>query len=65
MKKNQISREMASLNRAAFLVDLRALQSEALLEQLLSEVVGGTDPLTTSCTEFTCQLYAPPPPPKE
>ena len=62
MKKNQISREMASLNRAAFLVDLRALQSEALLEQLLSEVVGGIDPLTTSCTEFTCQLYAPPPP---
>lgn len=63
MKKNQISREVASLNRAAFRVDLRALGSEALLEQLLAEVVGGTESLMASCTEFTCNLYAPPPPP--
>lgn len=62
MKKNHDFREFLSLNGAAFRVDLRAVRSEALLERLLSEVVGGTDPLTTSCTEFTCNLYAPPPP---
>jgi hypothetical protein len=63
MKKNRVSREVASLRRAAFHVGPRDLGSDALLEQFLAQIVGGIDPSTTSCTEFTCNLYAPPPPP--
>jgi hypothetical protein len=63
MKKNRASREVASLNRAAFQVGLRDLASGPLLEQFLSQAVGGIDPATASCTEFTCNVYAPPPPP--
>ena len=62
MKKNRISREVASLHRAAFHVGPRELGSDALLERFLSTIVGGIDPIVGSCTEFTCNVYAPPPP---
>ena len=58
MKKNQISRDVASFNRAAFRVGPEHLTGDAL-EGLLARVLGGS----TSCTSFTCNLYAPPPPP--
>jgi hypothetical protein len=58
MKKNQISRDVASFNRAAFRVGPEHLAGDAL-EGLLARVLGGS----TSCTSFTCNLYAPPPPP--
>jgi hypothetical protein len=64
MKKNLVSREVASLRRASFRVGPRDLGSDALLEQFLSLVVGGVDPIASTCTEFTCNVYAPPPPPK-
>ncbi len=63
MKKNRVSRTVTSLNRAAFQVGLRELGNAALLEQFLTQIVGGIDPSTASCTEFTCNVYAPPPPP--
>jgi hypothetical protein len=61
MKKN---REVASLRRAAFQVGPRELGSEALLEKFLTLIVGGIDPVVSTCTTFTCNLYAPPPPPQ-
>ncbi len=63
MKKNRVSRVVTSLNRAAFQVGPRDLGNKELLEHFLAQVVGGIDPGTASCTEFTCNLYAPPPPP--
>ena len=63
MKKNRGSREVASLHRAAFRVGPGNLGSDALLERFLTQIVGGIDPIASTCTEFTCNLYAPPPPP--
>ena len=63
MKKNRASRELASLNRAAFQVSAQNLRSGAKLEKFLAEIMGGLDLPMPSCTEFTCNLYAPPPPP--
>lgn len=65
MKKNRVSREVASLHRAAFQVGPRDLGSDALLERFLTEIVGGIDPIVSTCTAFTCNLYAPPPPPQQ
>lgn len=63
MKKTRVS-EVTALNRAAFQVVRRDLGSEELMDELLSQVVGGllgaSEP---SCTEFTCNIYQPPPPP--
>jgi hypothetical protein len=64
MKKNRDSREVASLRRSSFRVGPGDLGSDALLEQFLSQIVGGIDPIVSSCTAFTCNLYAPPPPPQ-
>lgn len=63
MKKNRAVGEVASLNRAAFQVRAQDLRG-GLLEELLAKVVGGqlSQP-SAPCTEFTCNLYAPPPPP--
>ena len=58
MKKNPVSRAVASLNRAAFRVGPGTCGSDSL-DELLARVLGGS----TSCTSFTCNLYAPPPPP--
>lgn len=64
MKKNRVSREVASLRRAAFRVGPGDLGSDVLLKEFLSAIVGGIDPIASTCTEFTCNLYAPPPPPR-
>ncbi|HSF43393.1 MAG TPA: hypothetical protein VLT87_26570 [Thermoanaerobaculia bacterium] len=62
MKKNLALREVASLNRAAFRVGIQDLENGSL-EDLLAKVVGGQfDQSSATCTEFTCNLYAPPPP---
>ena len=62
MKKNRVLRDMASLNRAAFRVGIQDLGSGSL-EDLLAKVVGSlSDQPSATCTEFTCNLYAPPPP---
>lgn len=64
MKKARISREVISLNRAAFRVSPDDLAGGELLDRFLAQVMGGlTDPLSPSsaCTEFTCTLFAPPP----
>ena len=65
MKKNRVLREIASLHRASFRVGPRDLGNDTLLEQFLALVVGGIDPIVSSCTAFTCNLYAPPPPPSQ
>lgn len=64
MKKSRASRAVTLLNRAAFQVGPGNLGNAAALEQFLAHVVGGIDPTTASCTAFTCNLYAPPPPPR-
>lgn len=64
MKKNRGSRDVASLHRAAFQVKPDDLGSDVLLEQFLALIVGGIDPTASTCTAFTCNLYAPPPPPR-
>jgi len=65
MKKNRTSREMTRLNGAALRIGAEAVRSgglERLLEETLAEVFGG-DTINGACTEFTCNVYAPPPPP--
>jgi hypothetical protein len=65
MKKNRTSHEMTRLNGAAFRIGAGAVRNgglELLLEEMLSDVFGG-DTITGTCTEFTCNVYAPPPPP--
>ncbi|MEA2599296.1 MAG: hypothetical protein QOF89_288 [Acidobacteriota bacterium] len=65
MKKIRTSHEMTRLNGAAFRIGAEAVRSgglELLLEATLSEVFGG-DTIVGTCTEFTCNVYAPPPPP--
>lgn len=64
MKKNRGSREVASLHRAAFQIKPGDLGSDVLLDQFLALIVGGIDPAASTCTTFTCNLYAPPPPPR-
>jgi len=62
MKKRTGSREMTRLNGAAFRPSadrLRGSGLEALLDEVLARVAGGG----STCTEFTCNVYAPPPPP--
>jgi len=62
MKRNRTSKEIASLNRAAFHVGANEINN-GFLDELLARVVGGQIDITTStCTDFTCNLYAPPPP---
>lgn len=64
MKKRTNPREATVLNRAAFQVGRRDVGSTELLEELLSQVLGGlADDPVPPCTEFTCTVYAPPPPP--
>jgi hypothetical protein len=72
MKKAPASVEVTRFNRAAFRVDAGAVSGgrlELLLEETLAQVFGGTDlPLgsfDSVCTEFVCNLYAPPPPPPQ
>ena len=63
MKKTRV--EMTCLNGAAFRIGAEALRKgglELLLEETLSEVFGGLESTTSACTEFTCNVYAPPPP---
>jgi hypothetical protein len=58
--------EMTRLNGAAFRIGAEAVRGgrlESLLEEALRQVFGG-DGTTSSCTEFTCNVYAPPPPPR-
>jgi hypothetical protein len=62
MKKKR-ALEVMHLNHAAFRVRVQDLESGSL-EDLLEKVVGGQlNQFSASCTEFTCNLYAPPPPP--
>ncbi|MBW8874142.1 MAG: hypothetical protein JF614_04200 [Acidobacteria bacterium] len=66
MKKSRTSDEMTCLNGAAFRIGAEAVRRgelEALLEETLAEVFGG-DTTASACTEFTCNVYAPPPPPQ-
>ncbi len=68
MKKSRISQELTLLNTAAFRVSVEALRQgriELLLEETLAQVFGGlvNESLDAACTEFTCNVYAPPPPP--
>lgn len=63
MKKSRD--EMTRLNGAAFRIGAGALRKgglELLLEETLSEVLGKVTN-GAACTEFTCNVYAPPPPP--
>jgi hypothetical protein len=65
MKKTCTSHEMTRLNGAAFRIDAEAVHGgglDLLLEETLSRVFGG-DTISATCTEFTCNVYAPPPPP--
>jgi hypothetical protein len=65
MKKTRASQEMTRFNRAAFQVGAEAVRGgrlDVLLEEMLSQVFGGSVDAST-CTEFTCNVYAPPPPP--
>jgi hypothetical protein len=69
MRKDRTPQEMTLFNRAAFQIGAEALRGrglELLLDEALAQVTGGlavgsTDAAT--CTEFNCNLYAPPPPP--
>jgi hypothetical protein len=68
MKKSRISQELTPLNTAAFRVSAEALRQgglDLLLEETLAQVFGGLLNVSTdaACTEFTCNVYAPPPPP--
>lgn len=64
MKKSRTSRAITRLNGAAFRLDpdaVRAGNLEALVDQALSRVLGGTT-LELSCVQYNCSLYAPGPP---
>ncbi|HEY4564520.1 MAG TPA: hypothetical protein VIJ36_16170 [Thermoanaerobaculia bacterium] len=69
MKRSFNPSEITSLNRAGFRVDVEALRNggiELLLEEALAQVFGGLETgvmNSAACTEFTCNVYAPPPPP--
>jgi hypothetical protein len=69
MKKSFDYPEITSLNRAGFQIDVEVLRNgglELLLEEALSQVFGGLETGTmnsVACTDFTCNVYAPPPPP--
>jgi len=68
MKKSQESQEMTPLNGAAFRVGAEAFRRgglEMLLDETLAQVFGGlvNEVMDAACTEFTCNVYAPPPPP--
>jgi hypothetical protein len=61
MKRSVASREMTCLNGAALRVSVESVRNrgwEELLEATLARVLGGG----SVCTEFTCNVYAPPPP---
>lgn len=64
MKKSRD--EMTRLNGAAFHLGAGAFRKgglELLLEETLAEVLGHITN-GAGCTEFTCNVYAPPPPPQ-
>ena len=68
MKKSRIFQEVTPLNAAAFRVSAEALRQgglDLLLDETLAQVFGGlvNDSTDAACTEFTCNVYAPPPPP--
>jgi hypothetical protein len=70
MKRSLESREMTPLNGATFHVGADAFRRgrlELLLEETMAQVFGGLETGSTNsatCTEFTCNVYAPPPPPR-
>jgi hypothetical protein len=70
MRKGLIYPEMTPHNRAAFQVSVEGFQSrgiELLLDETLARVLGGLETgsmNSATCTEFTCNVYAPPPPPQ-
>ena len=64
MKKNRTSLGVTRFNRAAFRIGADAVRGgglDQLLEETLSQVFGGSFDEAT-CTVFTCNVYAPPPP---
>ena len=68
MKKSQESQEMTPLNGASFRIGAEAFRKgglEMLLDETLAQVFGGlvNEVMDAACTEFTCNVYAPPPPP--
>ncbi len=69
MKKSANCQEMSPLNGAAFRLVADAFRKgglDLLLEETLAQVFGGKGTGTmdsATCTEFTCNVYAPPPPP--
>jgi hypothetical protein len=66
MKKSRGCGEIVRLNSAAFVLPPQAGQDgvDQMLEMILSRVLGGENETTAACTEFTCNLYAPAPPPR-
>ncbi len=63
-----MKKELTPLNTAAFRVSADALRQgglDLLLDETLAQVFGGylNGSQDAACTEFTCNVYAPPPPP--
>jgi hypothetical protein len=68
MKKSRTFQEVTPLNTAAFRVSAETLRHgglDLLLDETLAQVFGGLVNGSTdaACTEFVCNVYAPPPPP--
>jgi hypothetical protein len=63
MKKSRGCGEIVRLNSAAFVLPPSTGQDplDDMLEKILSQVLGGGSETAAACTEFTCNLYAPPP----
>ncbi len=62
MKRSSASPEMTRLNGAALRISADMVRNgslKTLLDETLARVLGGG----STCTEFTCNVYAPPPPP--
>jgi hypothetical protein len=67
MKKSRPSQPIASFSKAAFRVGAESLAGQRLgllLDETLAIVFGGgdADPDQGGCSEFSCNLYSPPPP---
>lgn len=63
MRKSRVSKEVVRLNGAAFRLnteEIRAGNLEALVDEALSQVLGGL-PVEASCVQYSCNMYAPGP----
>jgi uncharacterized protein len=66
MKKTGGYGEILRLNSAAFVLPPSTGRDggDQMMEMILSRVLGNGSETTAACTEFTCNLYAPAPPPQ-